>query len=474
MLDWARFWQDTTLIRFGTSGWRAIISDEFTFDNVRRVTRAVARYLEEQPAAEGRGIAVGYDTRFLSEAFAAEAARVLLAGGRATALSEEPLPTPVLAFAILDGGLAGGINITASHNPPEYNGMKFSTDDGAPAPTEVTARIEELARGESVDPVSVCDDDPALLDPRDAYLARLGELVRGDVLRAGRLRVAVDARYGTARGWLDLHLERCGVEVIRLHDRRDPLFGGTSPDCSGANLDDLRAAVVEQKLDLGLATDGDGDRFGVVDAGGAIIEANLILALLVDYLHRSRGWSEGVGRTVATTHLVDRVAATHGLSVHETPVGFKYFNPLLAAGRIFLAGEESAGLSVKGHVPEKDGVLAACLVAEMVAAKGATLTDQIRDLYRRVGTVLTRREDRRFPVTRRGDLEKRLRRRPDRLAGVAVEEVNTLDGVKWIRQDGSWVLVRVSGTEPVVRVYAEAADPAALEALVAYGLDMIP
>lgn len=462
------------MIRFGTSGWRAIISDGFTFDNVRRVARAVAYHLAEQSAADGCGVAVGFDTRFLSERFAAEAASVLVAEGRAALLSEAPLPTPVLAFAILDGGLAGGINITASHNPPEYNGMKFSTADGAPAPLEVTARIEELTAEVSPEPASGGVLEVAVLETREAYFGRLGELIREDVLRPARLRVAVDSRYGTSRGWLDTYLEQCGVEVVRLHDRRDPLFGGTSPDCSGVNLDELRAAVSEQHLVLGLATDGDGDRFGIVDADGEIIDANLVLALLVDYLHQSRGWDEGVGRTVATTHLVDRVAAAHGFPVHETPVGFKHFNPLLAAGRIFLAGEESAGLSVKGHVPEKDGILAACLVAEMVAASGRSLSSLVQDLYRRVGTVLTRRVDREFVVEQRAELEKTLQRRPSRLAGLEVAEVNTVDGVKWIRTDGSWMLVRVSGTEPVVRVYAEAGDTVALEALVASGLDMIP
>ena len=462
------------MIRFGTSGWRAVISDEFTFDNVRRVTRAVARYLAESPGTEGQGVAVGYDTRFLSENFAAEAAAVLAAEGRPAWLSPVALPTPVLAFAILEGGLAGGINITASHNPPEYNGMKFSTSDGAPAPLEVTDRIEKLSGEVSSAAVSVGAEEISVLQPGEAYFARLGKLVGEDVLGSARLRIAVDSRFGTTRGWLDVFLERCGVEVIRLHDRRDPLFGGTSPDCSGTNLDDLRSAVVDQQLDLGLATDGDGDRFGIVDADGEIVNANLVLALLVDYLHTSRGWDEGVGRTVATTHLVDRVAAEHGFAVHETPVGFKYFQPLLASGRVFLAGEEIAGLSVKGHVPEKDGILAACLVAEMVAATGSAVGTLVEDLFRRVGTVLSRREDRRFAPEQRAALAERLERRPSRLAGVHVAEVNTIDGVKWVREDGSWVLVRVSGTEPVVRVYAEAGDAAALDALIASGLDMIP
>ncbi|MFQ5718636.1 MAG: phosphoglucomutase/phosphomannomutase family protein [Acidobacteriota bacterium] len=462
------------MIRFGTSGWRAVISDEFTFRNVRRVARAIASQVKETPGAAERGLAVGYDTRFLSEEFASEAARVVAAEGCRVELAVGPLPTPVLAFVIREDGFAGGINITASHNPPRYNGMKFSTADGAPASPDVTRSVE--ARLDSVDGAPLVGDVPSVrtFNPGEAYFARLGELLDESILKDSTLRVAVDSRFGTTRGWLDEYLQRCGVEVVRLHDRRDPLFGDGSPGCDGADLADLAAAVVEQDLDLGVATDGDGDRFGIIDAGGRPVSANSFLGLLVDYLGETRSWSGGVGRTVATTHLIDRVAERRGLAVHETPVGFKYFNALLADGSIFLAGEESAGLSVKGHVPEKDGVLAACLAVEMLAARKMPLARQLEVLHDTVGPVFNRREDRAFPVARRSEIEARLKQRPGAVAGVAVAHVQTTDGVKWVRADGSWVLVRVSGTEPVVRVYAEADSEDALEALLTFGLGVIP
>jgi phosphoglucomutase len=462
------------LIRFGTSGWRAVISDEFTFANVRRVSRAIARVVRENGAASTAGVAVGYDTRFLSERFAAEAAAVLIAEGVPAQIASDCLPTPVLAFAITHGRLAGGINVTASHNPPEYNGMKFSTADGAPAPPETTRRIETLLPQVSGDPPVEGGEQPVALDPKEPYFLRLQELIDMEMLRSSRLKVGVDSRFGTTRGWLDRFLDESGVQVVRVNDRRDPLFGGDSPDCSGKNLNALREVVRTENLDLGLATDGDGDRFGVVDRGGEEVTPNLILALLADHLAEARGWRDGVGRTVATTHLLDRVAAHHGFAIHETPVGFKHFQPLLSAGQIFLGAEESAGLSVKGHVPEKDGILAALLVAEMVGRRGESIATQVRRLYEKVGTVVTRRVDRRFDPKARGELTRRTATPPDRLAGVVVDRVVTLDGAKWIREDGAWLLVRISGTEPVVRIYAEADEPGALDELVQAGLALLP
>ena len=461
------------MIRFGTSGWRAVISDEFTFANVRRVTRAIASVLKEAPPGAARGVAVGCDTRFMAEAFAAEVARVLTAEGLPAHLAPEPLPTPVLAFAITQDRLAGGINVTASHNPPEWSGLKFSTADGAPAPPTLTARIESAIGRVSDAPVAAGGPAPIRLEPRAGYEARLAGLVRFDIIRSARLAVGFDGRFGTSRGWLDRLLEANGVRVIRVNDRRDPLFGGGTPDCAGANLDVLRAVVREQGLALGLATDGDGDRFGIVDADGGIVSPNLVLALLADFLAETRGWREGIGRTVATTHLLDRVAADRGVALHETAVGFKYFQELLADGRVFMGAEESAGFSVKGHVPEKDGLLAGLLVAEMVAARGRPLAAQASDLYGRVGRLLSRRLDRPFDPADRAALEERLTRTPELLAGVPVAREVRLDGTKWIRKDGAWLLLRLSGTEPVIRLYAEAEDEGTLVALLEAGAALV-
>jgi phosphoglucomutase len=460
------------MIHFGTSGWRAIISDEFTFANVRKVIRAVAEVVGGD-AGRPLKMAIGYDTRFLSDRFAREAALVLAASGHQPLLSPEPLPTPVLAFAIVDQGLDGGINVTASHNPPEYNGLKYSTAQGAPAPPELTSRIE-AALGRVEDIAVVGEGEIVSLDPRQAYFARLRELVDVDRLRASGLRIGFDSRFGTSSGWLDRFLEENGVHVVRVNNRRDPLFGGGTPECSGSNLDVLRQTVVDQGLDLGLATDGDGDRFGIVDADGTEVGPNLVLALLADDLCRNRDWPGGIGRTVATTHLLDRVAALHDREIYETPVGFKYFQPLLAQGAIFMGGEESAGFSVAGHVPEKDGILAGLLVAELIARRGPGLSGHLRTLYSEVGTLHSQRRDRRFAPDTRTQLEEKLATPPAMLAGGPVERTVVLDGTKWIRDDGAWLMVRLSGTEPVVRLYAEAPDEITLGHLLDEGEALLP
>jgi len=461
------------VIRFGTSGWRAVISDEFTFANVRRVTRAVAAVVGQETGKPAR-LAVGYDTRFLSERFAAEAARALAEAGGPAYLSGEPLPTPVLAFAITHLGLDGGLNVTASHNPPEYNGLKFSTALGAPAPAEITDRIEAGLSGVSADPVLDRHAEILGLAPREAYFSRLEELVDVAALRSRPLRIGFDGRFGTSRGWLDRFLEEHGVDVVRVNDHRDPLFGGGTPECSGANLDRLKEAVTTAGLDLGLATDGDGDRFGVVDSDGHEMPANLILALLADDLLRTRAWPGGIGRTVATTHLLDRIANLHGRELYETPVGFKHFQALLEERAIFMGGEESAGFSVAGHVPEKDGILAGLLLAELVARRGPGLGAHLRGLFAEIGPLYSHRRDRRFNADARDVLASRLQAVPTSLAGQRVQRTVNIDGTKWIRDDGAWLMVRLSGTEPVVRLYAEAADEATVTHLLDHGEALLP
>lgn len=470
MLNWHG---ESSVIRFGTSGWRAVISDEFTFANLRRVTRAVASVVSRQTGSPAR-LAIGYDTRFLSERFAAEAAGVLVEAGGATHLSGEPLPTPVLAFAITHLGLDGGLNVTASHNPPEYNGLKFSTARGAPAPREITDLIEEQLDHVSQAPAGDAHAELLSLEPREAYFARLRELVDVDALANRPLRIGFDARFGTSRGWLDRFLEESGATVVRVNDRRDPLFGGGTPECSGANLNTLKQVVRAEGLDLGLATDGDGDRFGVVDSDGQEVPPNMILALLADDLLRTRTWAGGIGRTVATTHLLDRIATLHGRELYETPVGFKHFQSLMEEGAIFMGGEESAGFSVAGHVPEKDGILAGLLIAELVARRGPGLGTHLRALFAEIGPLFSQRRDRRFDPESREILESRLQEVPASLAGESVRRTVKVDGTKWIREDGGWLMIRLSGTEPVVRLYAEAADEATVSSLLDQGEALLP
>lgn len=466
------------MIRFGTSGWRAVIAEEFTVANVRRVAAAIAGHLATTGAAR-KGVFIGYDTRFLSDRFAREAAAVLAQRGVPVALSPAPIPTPAVAFAIVRGRRAGGLNITASHNPPEYNGLKFSTADGGPALPEVTRAIESLVNADAGGAPGADQGvagPPArvrLLDMRAAYFRHIGRLVRLPAIRKAGLRVACDLRHGASIGYLDALLRRAARSVAALHDRPDPLFGGSGPDCGETQLRPLGRLVASKRLHLGLATDGDGDRFGIVDRGGAFIPPNLFLAVLADYLLTFRRLPGGVGRSVATTHLLDAVCAFHGRKLYETPVGFKYLGDHLTSGRAFLVCEESAGLSLRGHVPEKDGILAGLLAAEMVAVRRTSIREQAQELFRKVGPLHGRRIDYHMDAPARDRLATRLEEVPSEFAGRRIARLDTTDGRKMIFRDGSWLLLRPSGTEPVVRCYAEARAPRDVEALMAAARDLI-
>jgi len=371
-------------IRFGTSGWRAIIADEFTFEKVRTVTEAICSYLKENEGGIGSTIVVGHDSRFMGERFCEVASAIAKNKGFNVLLCEKQTPTPTISHIIRSKGAVGGINFTASHNPPEYQGIKFSTSDGAPALPEITRKIENL-----IENIPRIDDASGgkieRFDARPDYLDDLKTKIRFDVLASAKGRYAYDALWGTGRGYLDKVLRENGLEVETLHDWRDITFEGMSPEPGEKQLAGLMEVVKTNGLTLGLSTDGDGDRFGVVDSNGEFIAPNLLIALLSDYLAESRGWKEGIARSVATTHFVDRVARDRGLKLYETPVGFKYIGELINKDEIILGGEESAGLSIKGHYPEKDGILACLLAAEAVAARGASLTEQLNELTKRLG-----------------------------------------------------------------------------------------
>jgi phosphoglucomutase len=466
-------------IAFGTSGWRAIIADEFTLANVRLVTSAIASILNDE-AAGGRVI-VGYDTRFLSERFAAECATEFAELGFESYLTTRDTPTPVISYAIRTKGARGGINFTASHNPPQYNGMKFSTADGAPALPEVTKKIEERiadfqsggaggtgGTGKSGRKNSA---EAIALDPREDYLNDLGARVDFTKIASAGLKLAYDPLWGTGRGYLDEVLRRHECEVSVVHDYRDVLFGGHSPEPSEKNLGELRQLVLDNGLALGISTDGDADRFGFIDRDGSFVSANYILALIVDYLCETRPeWTGGVARSVATTHLVDRVAERRGRQVYETPVGFKFIGELVNQDKIILGGEESAGLTVKGHFPEKDGILACLLVTEMVASRGASLGEMLEELFRKDGALYSDRVGIKLTPEVKDRLQKRLSSDPpDSIGGRRIADVNRMDGVKYIFDDGSWILLRMSGTEPLVRCYAETNTKKDLEVLIETG-----
>lgn len=455
-------------IRFGTSGWRAIIADEFTYENVRRVTEAICGYLKEGNFEVGNTLIIGHDSRFMGEKFSVVAAEIAKRKGFRVLLCDHPTPTPTISHAIRFERAVGGINFTASHNPPEYQGIKFSTSDGAPALPEITKRIEELFESRSgardADGGSVED-----FDARPAYLADLKTKIRFDAIAAANGRFAYDALWGTGRGYLDRILRDHGLEVETIHDWRDVTFGGRSPEPSEKQVGELVEAVKKNGLTLGLATDGDGDRFGVIDSNGDFIQPNHLIAVLTDYLAESRGWTLGVARSVATSHLVDRVAESRGLKVFETPVGFKFIGELINRDEIILGGEESAGLSIRGHFPEKDGILACLLAVEAVTVRGKSLTEQLEELYARVGKLESGRIGVKLTEDVAASLKEKLGRETESIAGRRVEKIDRMDGVKYFFADGSWMLMRPSGTEPLVRIYAETENAEDLEVLLEQG-----
>ncbi len=460
-----------TEIKFGTSGWRGILAEDFTFANARRVCQGIAAYLKGSGLAD-KGVVIGYDTRFRSEDFAAAAAEVMAGNGIPALLSTRDIPTPVVGFTIVHRQLAGGINVTASHNPPEYNGIKFSPEHGGPAPTPVTDAIEKLIAGIREEEVKRLPLEEARarglvqeVDPKPEYFAHVRTLVDTTALARAKLRVAVDVLWGTGNGYLDAFLREAGVRVELLHGFRDPLFGGHRPEPSGEFLNELSRLVKAAGAHLGLALDADADRFGVMDSEGQYHEANQILALLLDYLIETRGWEGGVARSVATTHLIDRVAAWHGRPVFETRVGFKYLGEYITRGQAIMVGEESEGFSMARHLPEKDGILACLLVAEMVARRGKDLPALLQDLYTKVGPVFTQRLNYRLAPEVKARLLERLATPPESFAGLRVVGHVTLDGHKYLLEDGGWVCFRPSGTEPVVRFYLESPTPQGLRRL---------
>ncbi len=456
-------------IRFGTSGWRAIIADEFTYQNVRLVTESICSYLKNNSSeGENQTLIVGHDSRFMGEKFAQTASEIAKRQGFRVLLCDHPTPTPTISFAIRNEKAVGGINFTASHNPPEYQGIKFSTADGAPALPEITKQIEAIIESNSQG-AETTGGTIENFDARPSYKEDLRTKIRFDQIAAAKGRYAYDALWGTGRGYLDEILREYDLEVETIHDWRDVTFGGKAPEPSEKQVVELVEAVISKKLTLGLATDGDGDRFGIIDSNGAFIAPNELIALLADYLAESRGWTEGLARSVATSHLIDRVAEERGLKMYETPVGFKYIGELINKNEIILGGEESAGLSIKGHYPEKDGILACLLAAEAVAVRGKSLTEQLNELYARVGKLESGRIGVKLTDEIAKSLKEKLAQEPSEIGGKKIDKINRLDGVKFIFADKSWMLMRPSGTEPMVRIYAESENKKDSEVLLEQG-----
>ena len=458
----------TTPIKFGTSGWRAVVADEFTVANIRLAVAGIATYVKTLPGPHR--VLVGRDPRFLGESFVAEAARVLAGAGVTPIVIPEAAPTPAIAYAVRTMKTSGAINFTASHNPPEYNGIKYSTPDGAPALPEITkqieAAIEKIASaGAAIPKVNPPAEGFETTDVKPAFLKRLAEMVDLKAIAKSGIKVVYDPFWGAGRGYSSDLLREAGVTAETVHDTRDVLFGGHAPEPSDELLGDARKKMKEIGAALAIATDGDADRFGIVDGDGTFIQPNYIIALLFDYLVETRGWKNGVAKSVATTNLVNALADQHKVPLYETPVGFKYIGALIDEDKIAIGGEESAGLTIRGHVPEKDGVIAGLLVAEMVATRGLSLGAQLKGLFGKVGSFYPVRENFHLTPQVKAAFTEKLKADPAELSGRKVVKVVRTDGLKLILDGGSWVCYRLSGTEPVVRAYVEARSEREMETL---------
>lgn len=448
------------VIKFGTDGWRAIIAEDFTFKNVERAVYAMGLYIKETYHSEKSSLEVpvliGYDTRFLADKFAAHAAQLLMDMGIRAKVAKRDVPTPCIAWATQHEPTAGALQFTASHNPPEYCGLKYIPHFAGPATNDITnsivSHLRDMPAGYEVPSLPV-----EYFDPSELYLASLEHIVDLKKIGASKLKVGFDALYSTSRGYLDRVLRDCGLNVTVLHDWRDTLFGGGMPEPKAEYLKDLMAAVKEKKLDVGIATDGDADRFSVVDENGNFFTPNQLLCLLTRHLVKNRKQTGAIVRTVATTHLLDRLAKLYGLNVIETPVGFKYIGEIMRAEDVLIGGEESGGVSVKGHIPEKDGILANLLLIEMMAYEKKPLTQIWADVLKEAGVTMTyRRADLKLTDRTAKGLMARLLESPMKtLAGEKVIKESRLDGLKLYIDHENWLLIRPSGTEPLIRLYFE-------------------
>ena len=464
-------------IHFGTSGWRGLIARDFTFEHLRLAAQGLALTLKSELRRKNSPIhgkrplvVIGHDTRFLGREFALATAEILQQAGLEPLLTNRDAPTPVIAFSIRHKKAIGGVNITASHNPFGYSGFKFSMPNGAGAPPEFTGKIEAhaeklLAKGWQPKTAVIGTFSCPEFDPAPAYLRRIRKLVDLQAIGKAKLRIAVELMHGTGRGYLDTLLEEAGSKVTCFHENLNPLFGGGSPEPNESGMAEAARFVRSGQADLALGLDGDADRFGIVGRDGTWLTPNQVLALALYHLRKNRGIKGAVVRTVPTSHQVDAVAELLGVKVHETPVGFKHIGALMESEPIIVGGEESGGLSIRGHIPEKDGVLACLLMAELVAMEGKPLGHILRDLEKQTGEFHTDRINIAVPPAEKAAILRKLAGGFDKIGRFAVQQFITTDGFKFLLPDNEWVAFRASGTEPVIRCYLEAKSAAHLKKL---------
>jgi phosphomannomutase len=473
--------QSSTAIRFGTDGWRAIIAEDFTFANLERVAQAYCDFLKAEAASAVRDeslnagaplVVIGCDRRFLSEAFARRAAEVVAGNGLRTAIFPEPVPTPIVSWVVRENAAAGGIVITASHNPPEFNGFKIKAPWGGSASPEITSKVETFVDVSRPSRRAVTEDESQdiLQTSVSTYRRQIESYIDLDLLKRTDATVILDSMHGSGGRWVESFLQGDRLNSETVRGERDPLFGGVSPEPIDRNLAPLKTRVRSAKALVGLATDGDADRLGAVNELGQTMTMHEVVPLLLLHLARTRGMTGGVVRTFSQSILTKRIAAAHKLPLYDTPIGFKYIADLMLKTDILIGAEESGGIGVRGHIPERDGILNCLLLLEAVVMAGATPSEMVRRMHREFGEFYFDRRDLRCNVQQGKDLVASLPDAPPKtIAGFEVSSVETLDGTKLVLDDESWLLFRQSGTEPVLRVYSEATSRAKVEALLNAG-----
>ncbi len=470
-------------IRFGTDGWRGIIAADFTYDSVRTCAQAIATYVLRAANKTMPSLVLGYDTRFQAEGFASAVAEVLTANRVRVHLCTEPTPTPAIAYATANLDTDGAVIVTASHNPAEWSGIKFKSASGGSASPEVVARIElnlsaiaagrrkvkQMPLAEAIDAGLV-----TVAPAREMYLQRLAELVDLDAIRAAGLTVAVDSMYGAGSGYYQELLAGGKTRVVALHQERNPHFPGLKqPEPTEENLQELAALVVRKKCAVGLAGDGDADRLGVVSELGQYVNAGAVYALLAEYLLEDKGWRGPLVRAVNTTVMADRLAAKYGVPLHETAIGFKHIGPRMVETDAIFGGEESGSFAYRGHIPERDGILSGLLLLEMMVKRRLAPSALLERLFSIVGEHHYQRIDLPFAPEHAEIVSQVMEYAPSRFAGVKVSSINRLDGVKYLLADSSWLLIRLSNTEPLLRLYAEADGVERVNELLAAGLGLL-
>jgi phosphomannomutase len=479
-------------IHFGTDGWRAVISDTFTFHNLRMVTQAIADAVsagawnngsEDDTRINPRLIVVGFDTRFLSDRYAVDVARVLAANGFSVHLAQSDAPTPAISYMVRQSGAIAGIMITASHNAPRYNGVKLKASYGGSATSEQCRQVEVYlndnevrARGPNLMDYEYARKNDLIhrFNPLPEYYEHLRQLINFDAIAERPQRLVVDSMYGSGRGVIKGILQGTGCEVQEIRGEMNPGFGGVHPEPISYYLGALAGAISTHMGNFGLATDGDADRIGAMDERGNFVDPHKIMALCLIHLVENRGLKGPVVRTVSTTRMIDRLAERYGLPLYETPVGFNHIAEHMLMEDVLIGGEESGGISILGHIPEGDGILMGLLLVEVIANAGKSLFELVDELLKEVGPAHYTRKDLRLshPVSKERMKQYLLDCSPESIGDIRVIEVLSKDGIKYLLADDSWLLIRPSGTEPVLRVYAEGRNPDIMQALINYGQEV--